>query len=89
MIKNLARHGNSVALVLDKTILELLELDVRSRVQITLDGRKLIMVPVADPELDRKLEALFKNEALLGKILRELAPAKGGAEGSPPTAPTP
>ena len=76
MIKNLAKHGNSVALVIDKTILELLELEVKSRVRITVDGKKLIMTPVELPDLDRKLEALFKNEATLEKILQELAPEK-------------
>ena len=76
MIKNLAKHGNSLALVIDKPILELLGLDAQSRVRISTDGQKLFMTPVKDPDLDRKLEALFKDEAFLDRIVRELAPAK-------------
>jgi antitoxin MazE len=76
MTKKLSRHGNSLALVIDKPILELLELDAKSRVRITTDGRKLVVTPVELPDLDRKLEALFKNEGALEKILRELSPAK-------------
>jgi antitoxin MazE len=47
MIKKLVRHGNSRALVIDKPILDLLKIADETEVEITTDGQRLIITPVA------------------------------------------
>ncbi|MHC4108207.1 MAG: nucleotidyltransferase family protein [Planctomycetota bacterium] len=43
MIKNLTRHGNSYALIIDRAILELLKLGPESPLQLSTDGTALIV----------------------------------------------
>ena len=42
----LLRHGNSVALVLDKTMLEALNMTADTPVQVTIQGNTLTVAPV-------------------------------------------
>jgi antitoxin MazE len=46
MTRKLQRHGNSAALVFDKTMLEMLQMTADTPVQITLHGGSLIVTPV-------------------------------------------
>ncbi len=41
MIKNLVKHGNSWALVIDKPILDLLKIDPESPLEISTNGQTL------------------------------------------------
>ncbi len=75
MVKKLTRHGNSLALILDKPILDLLKIDEGTSLEIsTIDGCSLQIRP-----LDRKArgarldEALKKVNGRYGKTLRNLA----------------
>jgi antitoxin component of MazEF toxin-antitoxin module len=43
MIKKLVQHGNSSALILDKTILQLLGADSESSFEIIIEGNSLII----------------------------------------------
>ena len=61
MVKRLTRHGNSLALVIDRAILELLEIDVKTPLSIRTDGESLIVSPVRDPKRIRKFEASLKK----------------------------
>jgi antitoxin component of MazEF toxin-antitoxin module len=45
MIKKLVRHGNSLALVIDKPILELLNMSAETPLELKTDGRSLIIAP--------------------------------------------
>lgn len=45
MVKKLTRHGNSLALVIDKPILELLKISADTPLDISTDGRRLIIAP--------------------------------------------
>ena len=45
MLKKLVRYGNSNALVLDKAILELLNISEGSVVKISTDGKSIILTP--------------------------------------------
>ncbi len=47
MIKKLVRHGNSAALILDKPILELLNVTMETPLEITTDGRNIVISPAA------------------------------------------
>ena len=74
MLKKLTRHGNSLALVIDKGVLELLNIDDQTPLEISTDGTMLMVSPVRDEE--RKLQfqnALEKTNAKYGRALKRLA----------------
>lgn len=74
MIKKLARHGNSMALVLDKPVLELLNIDADTPLEISTDGEALLITPVRDEKRSRKFrKALDKTNRRFGKALKRLA----------------
>jgi len=43
MIKTLTKHGTSLALILDRSILKLLKIDAKTPLEIIVDGRTLII----------------------------------------------
>lgn len=45
MIKNLAKHGNSWALVIDHPILDLLKMNPDAPLEITTDGQSMTIAP--------------------------------------------
>ncbi len=74
MIKRLTKHGNSLALVLDRGILDLLEIDKDTPLNITTDGKCLIVSPVHDAARRKKFRAALKEgNRRYGKMLRRLA----------------
>ena len=74
MIKKLAKHGNSLALVIDRSILELLKIDASTPLEISTDGRGLHISPVRDEEHRRRIRAASaKANERYGKMLKRLA----------------
>ncbi|WKZ32123.1 MAG: AbrB/MazE/SpoVT family DNA-binding domain-containing protein [Thermodesulfobacteriota bacterium] len=74
MIKKLAKHGNSLALVIDKGVLELLEIDDKTPLDISTDGKVLIIAPVRDEKRRKQFEeALEKANRKYGRALKKLA----------------
>jgi antitoxin component of MazEF toxin-antitoxin module len=74
MLKKLTRHGNSLALVIDKGVLELLNIDDQTPLDISTDGTLLLISPVRDEK--RKLqfqEAVEKVNIKYGRALKRLA----------------
>ena len=73
MTKKLIQHGNSVALVLDKPILELLNININTSFEVTTDGKNLILSPQSekDPEMNimASLERINKK---YNKVLQRL-----------------
>jgi antitoxin component of MazEF toxin-antitoxin module len=55
VIKTLTKHGNSLALILDKPILELLNIDPDTPISISTDGKSLTLSPIFDLQRDEKL----------------------------------
>jgi antitoxin component of MazEF toxin-antitoxin module len=53
MIKNLVKHGNSWAVVIDRPILDLLKIAPESQVELTTDG-KSIRIRIAPVDSDNK-----------------------------------
>lgn len=74
MIKKLTKHGNSMALVIDKGVLDLLNIDDKTPLDISTDGKILLISPVRD-EKRRKLfqAALEKANKKYGRALKRLA----------------
>jgi antitoxin component of MazEF toxin-antitoxin module len=58
MIKKLTRTGNSVALILDKTILDQLGLDENAEVELFTNGQVLIVTPRRGPARERKFREI-------------------------------
>ncbi len=74
MIKNLVKHGNSWALVIDKPILDLLKFDPEHPLEITTDGQTLVIAPAKSTERQTKFKAaLAKTNLRYGKALKKLA----------------
>lgn len=48
MKKKLTKHGNSAALIIEKPILDLLDIDMNTTLEIHTDGKSLIISPVPE-----------------------------------------
>lgn len=75
MIKKLVRHGNSRALVIDKPILELLNITDETEIEIITDGTSLMLRPVqSDAERRRTVETASEDiNRTWGGALKKLA----------------
>lgn len=61
MIKNLVKHGNSWALVIDRPILDLLNMRPEDPVEITTDGTTMTISPATPTERKSKVRAARKK----------------------------
>jgi antitoxin MazE len=74
MTKTLIRHGNSLALVIDKPILEMLDISADTPLELTSNGDALMISPVRDDVRQEKLSvSLNKINARFGDDLKRLA----------------
>ncbi len=74
MVKHLTQHGNSAALVIDKPVLELLRITMKTPLELTTDGRNLIISPVRDDKRSARFRAVLEAvNRRHGKTLRALA----------------
>ncbi|HOH17566.1 MAG: hypothetical protein BWX81_01753 [Spirochaetes bacterium ADurb.Bin110] len=73
MIKKLIQHGNSAALILDKPILDLLNMSLDTPVEITTDGKNLILSPQKDASREKDiLDSLKKINQKYQHALKKL-----------------
>ena len=56
MIKRLTKHGNSMALVIDRPILELLKIDDETPLEVSTDGKILTIAPAKSSARRKKFE---------------------------------
>jgi antitoxin MazE len=74
MVKRLTQHGNSAALILDKAVLDLLHITMDTPLEISTDGRNLVISPIRSVHRERRfrsaLEAVNRRH---GKTLKALA----------------
>ena len=74
MIKTLSKHGNSHALVIEQSVLDLLKADAQTPFEITTDGRNLILHPlIAEEDRKRFKAALAAINRKHGRLLKRLA----------------
>lgn len=74
MLKKLTRHGNSFALIIDKAILELLRITPKTSLDVSTDGRTLIVAPMGEAKKRRRFNtALEKINQKYGDVLKRLA----------------
>ena len=74
MIKHITAHGNSSALVIEKAILDILNITADTPLEVTTDGKNLIVSPVHDKKREARFKsALAKANERHGKTLKRLA----------------
>lgn len=76
MIKRLVKHGNSTALILDKSLLKVLNINQDTELKIQTDGQSIIITPVNAKK--RKAKKMSDNEAIqkaIEEIVTAYAPA--------------
>jgi antitoxin MazE len=74
MIKKLTRTGNSVALVLDKPLLDQLGLDENGEVELSTNGQVLVVTPKRDPTRERRFrKSLDKINQKYAGVFRRLS----------------
>jgi antitoxin component of MazEF toxin-antitoxin module len=77
MIKKLTKHGNSLALVIDRPVLDLLKIDHDTPLDISTDGELLVVAPVRDAKRRKKFEAALESaNRRYGRALKRLAKEK-------------
>lgn len=73
MIKKLTKHGNSRALIIDRSVLDLLNIGDDTSFEISTDGTNLIIQPLQDGDRRSKIEAsLAAGNARYGRMLKNL-----------------
>jgi len=74
MTKTLTRHGNSLALVIDRGVLDLLNITDQTPLDVTTDGDVLIVTPVRNAARRKAFQsALEKTNKRYGRLLKRLA----------------
>ncbi len=78
MKKRLSRYGNSLALIIDKPILELLQIKEDTMLHIKTDGKRLIITPdisyiTTTEDVKERLIKDPKLEKLIDDIMDEFA----------------
>lgn len=74
MIKKLSKHGNSLALVIDRSILELLDIDENTALEVSTDGQALVVAPARGKKRRKRFEqALADTNTRYGKALKRLS----------------
>lgn len=73
-MKHLTKHGNSLALVIEKPILDLLKIDADTPLEISTDGHVLVVRPRHSRRTAKKLkESLEWVNEHYGSALKRLA----------------
>lgn len=74
MIKKLSKHGNSYALVIDRSIMDLLNISEKSALYVTTDGKSLIVSPADDKAQQAKFgKAVEKSFKKFPRMYNNLA----------------
>lgn len=74
MIKNLVKHGNSWALVIDRPILELLRATPECKFEVLTDGGSLVLTPIRKKADEKKFQdALEMVHKRFGGAMKRLA----------------
>ena len=73
MVKKLSRIGNSLGVILDRPVLELLQIDENTPLEITTDGDVLMLRPVRGDKKDRVRASAAKMVKAHAKTRAKLA----------------
>ena len=74
MIRTLSRQGNSLSLVIDRSLRELMEIDAQTPLKLTVEGRKLIIEPLDQQDRESRFKnAVAKVDRAHGRAMKKLA----------------
>lgn len=74
MEKSLIKHGNSLALVIDKPILEMLQITADTKLELTTNGDAILLTPIRDQDRQERIrKSLHKINDRFGDDLKRLA----------------
>jgi antitoxin component of MazEF toxin-antitoxin module len=72
--KKLTKVGNTQAVVLDKTLLSLIDADSDSTFKVSIEGKKIVLEPMTQKEVERlALEASDKIRRTQKNVFKKLA----------------
>jgi antitoxin component of MazEF toxin-antitoxin module len=73
MVKKLIQHGNSVALVIDKPIMQILKITNETVFELSTDGKNLILSPqIENNQEETIIHSLEKINKKYGAVLKRL-----------------
>jgi antitoxin component of MazEF toxin-antitoxin module len=61
MIKKLQRVGNSSALVVDRTLMQLMDITPDTPLKVVVEGRRLIVEPLSETERKQRFQTAMKR----------------------------
>lgn len=61
MVKTLTKHGNSYALVIEKPIMDLLHIQPDTQLEISTDGKTLLIRPVNTQKFRKVMDETFEQ----------------------------
>ena len=74
MTKRLTRSGNSLALVVDRPLLEALDIDAETELELSTDGDVLVVTPIREDGRKRDVaELVAEAHEQYGGVFRRLA----------------
>jgi antitoxin component of MazEF toxin-antitoxin module len=74
MVKKLTKTGNSLALVLDRPILDRVKIDANTPLEVSTDGEVIVISPVRDRRRTTKLKKIVREaHRQYGGVFRRLA----------------
>jgi antitoxin MazE len=73
MVKRLVKHGNSLALVIDRGVPDLLKIDAETPLSITTNGQSLIVTPADEARQKTFKIAVAEGNRRYGRTLKRLA----------------
>ena len=68
MIKKISKHGNSKAIIIEKALLEILNINESTDLEISTDGTSLVITPIKKRSQRAKK---FSDDKQLQKIIEE------------------
>ena len=72
--KKLTKVGNTQAVILDKTLLSLVDADTESTFKISVEGKKIVLELLSQSQIDRlALEASNKIRKTQNNVFKKLA----------------
>jgi antitoxin component of MazEF toxin-antitoxin module len=73
-VKKLTRQGNSAALIVDRAIMDLMDIDSDTPLKLTVEGRRLIVEPLGEKERAEKFKKVMeKTGQKNAELFRRLA----------------
>lgn len=74
MVKRLVRSGNSLALIIDRPLLEAMGIDADTDLEISTDGDVLVVTPIRDRKRAKRVaELVAEAHEQYGGVFRRLA----------------